>query len=108
MPPRRHVKRTLARVTRQLAILVEQLVEEQPDDDPIDGLPPMEQAILEALQDGRPLPGKRVARAAGYSYSARIRSTLADLTRRGLLIHGPDGYQRRAETAAPQQRTSPT
>src|SRR6185437_10984675 len=91
---KRFLQTRLAKITRTLAILVDCLVEELPDDEPHGDLAPMESAILEALQDGRPLPGKRVAKAAGYSYSARLRTCLADMTRRGLLKHSPDGYSR--------------
>jgi hypothetical protein len=82
-----------ARITRQMAVLLELAMDELPDDEPHGNLPPMEHAILEVLQDGRPLPGKRLAKASGYSYSARLRTTLADMTRRSLLIHCPDGYK---------------
>jgi hypothetical protein len=87
-----YLQKRLARITRSLAILVDCLVDEMPDDEPLD-LPPMEAAILEALEDGKPQPGKRLAKLAGYSYSARLRTTLADMTRRSLLNHSPDGYK---------------
>ena len=83
----------LTRIVRQMSVLLELAFEEMPDDEATDGLPPMEQAILKSLDHGRPMPGKRVANAARYSYSARLRTTLADLCRRGLLTHSPDGYR---------------
>lgn len=94
---KRFLQTRLARITRQLAVLVDCLVDELPDDEDHGDLPPMEAAILESLQDGKPQPGKRLAKLAGYSYSARLRTCLADMTRRGLLTHCPDGYKR-AET----------
>lgn len=92
----------LARITRQLAVLLETLVEEQPDTDLPDGLPPIEQGILEALSDGSTLTGKRIAKRSQYAYSPRLRQTLADMTRRSLLAHGPDGYR-----IASTQKVSP-
>jgi hypothetical protein len=88
-----------ARITRQLAVLLEAAIDELPDDEPHGDLPPMESAILEALQDGRPQPGKRLAKTAGYSYSARLRTCLADMCRRNLLTHCPDGYKLSQESA---------
>jgi hypothetical protein len=89
----------LARINRLQGMLLDQLIEEMPDDEVLEDLPPMESALLEALQDGRPLPGKRVAKACGYSYSARLRTCLADLCRRSILVHSPDGYRRSQDSA---------
>lgn len=86
---RKDLARRLARVSRQLCRLLEEALE---TDEP-DNLQPMEQAILDALV-GKTLPGKQIASRSGYSYGARIRLVLADMTRRGLLTHGPDGYRR--------------
>lgn len=104
---RRHVDRTLARVAKKLAALVERLVAERPEDDGIpDGFSPLETAIIEALSDGSALPGKKIARRSGYAYSARIRTVLAKLTRDGHLTHGPDGYKLRCPVEQGQGPTT--
>lgn len=105
---RKHHTVRLARVARQLAILVEQLVEQAPEDQAAADLPPMEAAILEALEDGRPQPGKRIAKATGYSYGGRLRHCLSDLTRRGVLHHSADGYRLMSRNVpAPQAGPEP-
>jgi DNA-binding MarR family transcriptional regulator len=51
-----------------------------------------ERRILNALADGKPYQGKALASRAGYKYTT-VRPVLPGMVRRGLLIHGPDGYR---------------
>lgn len=90
---KKYLATRLARLNRQMAVLMERLIEEAPDDDPIDALPPMEQAVIAALASGQTMHSKRIAKASGYAYGSRIRGVLADLCRRNLIVNGPDGYK---------------
>lgn len=86
---RKDISRRLARVTRELSQLLEHAL--TPSVAVVKSK--FEQAILEALSGGEPMPGKLVAKRAGYSYGGRLRSVLADMTRRGMIAHTADGYQ---------------
>lgn len=95
---KKDLARRLARVTRELSQLLEHAL--TPSVAVVKSK--FEQAILEALSGGEPMPGKLVAKRAGYSYGGRLRSVLADMTRRGLLTHSPNGYS--LVTQKPQQK----
>lgn len=97
--------RRLAKMNRQHSLMQAELhgmlmdlVKESSD---IADLAPMEASILEVLQDGRPQPGKRIAKLTGKSYSARLRTCLAEMQRKGLIVHVTEGY--RLPPQSPQQ-----
>ena len=52
----------------------------------------MESAILEVLGRGEILTGPQVAEQAGYPYETGIKTTLAALRRRGLIVNRAPGY----------------
>ncbi len=103
----RSVSRRLAIINRELAKLVDHLIESAPPEETPGVASRFEKAIVEALGSDT-MPAKKIARRSGYAYSARLRSTLADLVRRGILTHGPDGYRRAPGdgTSAPKGRAS--
>jgi hypothetical protein len=59
---------------------------------PHEALSDLEQAILDALKDGKPLQYKALAKKTGYARDT-IRHAVPGMTRRGLLKHTSDGYQ---------------
>jgi hypothetical protein len=49
---------------------------------------------LQALHEaGDEVESRKLARLAGYKYSANWRTTMRQLQERGLIVRGPDGYR---------------
>lgn len=62
-------------------------------------MPPMAAAILDALRESlAPISGLRIARKSGYSFSSRLRSTLAEMARAGYILRNHEGYRLASET----------
>jgi hypothetical protein len=53
---------------------------------------PMESAVLEVLAAGNVLTGPQIAVLAGYPYETGLKTCLAALRRRGLIINQAPGY----------------
>lgn len=58
-----------------------------------EGLRDVEEALL-AAAGPEPVPGKAIARKAGYRWNSYTRAALAELVRSGRLLRTPDGVQR--------------
>jgi hypothetical protein len=56
-------------------------------------LTPSQRRILAALTD-TPTPARQLARLANRTYNSRFRDQLAELVRRRLVRHLPEGYSR--------------
>jgi hypothetical protein len=103
----RHVARQLAKALRIMAVLTEQMVAQFPEEAPAD-LPKIERAILGALASGEDMPGKRIAKVAGYAMCSSFRAALARMVRQGVLTHGPDGYRLAPKPEPVPARPMPT
>jgi hypothetical protein len=67
-----------------------------------DELGAMAGTILQALAEaGGEVESRKLARLAGYKYSANWRTTMRQLQERGLIVRGPDGY--RLDTPQPTE-----
>lgn len=93
MRSNRFMLRKLTQMNRLIGMMIVEMVEELPPEEPAGATNLLERNILKALADEAPMLGKRIAKRGGYSYSARLRAALADMVRRGILAHGPDGYR---------------
>jgi hypothetical protein len=64
-------------------------------------LPPLreiEQSILEAAPDNRPVTARKLSVLSGYSYSSYFRSAIGNLLKLGLLIRVSGGLQKSVTT----------